>query len=61
MVAQALGWTSCLRWLDAPFKTHVGIHFAHASGRDAHAPVFYLHLEPGNCLAAAGVWLLASS
>jgi len=39
-----------------PFKTHVGVHFPHASGKDAHAPVFYLHLEPENCFAAAGVW-----
>jgi uncharacterized protein (TIGR02453 family) len=39
-----------------PFKTHVGIHFSHAGGKDAHAPVFYLHLEPDNCFAAAGVW-----
>jgi uncharacterized protein (TIGR02453 family) len=39
-----------------PFKTHVGIRFSHASGKDAHAPVFYLHLEPGRCFAAAGVW-----
>ena len=39
-----------------PFKTHVCIHFSHASGKDAHAPVFYLHLELGNCFAAAGVW-----
>jgi uncharacterized protein (TIGR02453 family) len=39
-----------------PFKTHVGIHFSHESGKDAHAPVFYLHLEPDNCFAAAGVW-----
>jgi uncharacterized protein (TIGR02453 family) len=39
-----------------PFKTHVGMHFSHASGKDAHAPVFYLHLEPGNCFVAAGVW-----
>ena len=39
-----------------PFKTHVGIHFSHASGKEAHAPVFYLHLEPDNCFAAAGVW-----
>src|SRR4051812_13349888 len=30
-----------------PFKTHVGIHFSHEKGKDAHAPVFYLHLEPG--------------
>ena len=39
-----------------PLKTHVGIHFSHASGKDAHAPGFYLHLEPDNCFAAAGVW-----
>ena len=39
-----------------PFKTHVGIHFSHASGKDAHAPVFYLHLEPGSCFVAAGTW-----
>jgi uncharacterized protein (TIGR02453 family) len=39
-----------------PYKTHVGIRFSHASGKDAHAPVFYLHLEPDNCFAAAGVW-----
>lgn len=39
-----------------PFKTHIGIRFAHEKGKDAHAPVFYLHLEPGNCFAAAGVW-----
>ncbi len=39
-----------------PFKTHVGIRFSHSSGKDAHAPVFYLHLEPENCFAAAGIW-----
>lgn len=39
-----------------PYKTHVGIHFSHESGKDAHAPVFYLHLEPDECFAAAGVW-----
>ena len=39
-----------------PFKTHIGIHFSHSSGKDAHAPVFYLHLEPDNCFAAAGIW-----
>jgi uncharacterized protein (TIGR02453 family) len=37
-----------------PYKTHIGIHFSHESGKDAH--VFYLHLEPENCFAAAGVW-----
>jgi uncharacterized protein (TIGR02453 family) len=39
-----------------PFKTHVGIHFSHSNGKDAHAPVFYLHLEPDNCFVAAGIW-----
>ena len=39
-----------------PFKTHIGIHFSHSSGKNAHAPVFYLHLEPDNCFAAAGTW-----
>jgi uncharacterized protein (TIGR02453 family) len=39
-----------------PFKTHIGIHFSHESGTDAHAPVFYFHIEPGGCFAAAGIW-----
>jgi uncharacterized protein (TIGR02453 family) len=39
-----------------PYKTHVGIHFHHSAGKDAHAPVFYLNLEPGACFAAAGIW-----
>jgi len=39
-----------------PFKTHVGMHFLHADGKDVHAPLFYLHFEPENCFAAAGVW-----
>ena len=39
-----------------PFKTHVGIHFSHEQGKDVHAPIFYLHLEPGGCFVAAGVW-----
>lgn len=29
-----------------PHKTHIGIHFSHEVGKDAHAPLFYLHLEP---------------
>lgn len=40
-----------------PYKTHVGMHFRHVATReDVHAPGFYLHLEPGNCLAALGLW-----
>lgn len=40
----------------APYKTNVGIHFRHMSGKDVHAPGFYLHLEPGQCFAGAGLW-----
>jgi uncharacterized protein (TIGR02453 family) len=40
----------------SPYKTHTGIHFRHALGRDAHAPGFYLHLEPGQVFAGAGIW-----
>ncbi len=39
-----------------PYKTHIGVQFAHEKAQDAHAPVFYLHLEPDNCFAAGGVW-----
>jgi uncharacterized protein (TIGR02453 family) len=40
-----------------PYKTQVGIQFRHVTTReDAHGPGFYLHLEPGNCLAALGLW-----
>ena len=39
-----------------PFKTHVGIYFSHAAGKDVQAPGFYLHIEPANCFAAAGIW-----
>ena len=39
-----------------PYKTNVGAHFRHAAGKDAHAPGFYLHLEPGTCFAGCGIW-----
>ena len=40
----------------SPYKTAAGIHFRHDSGRDAHGPGYYLHLEPGNLFAGAGIW-----
>jgi uncharacterized protein (TIGR02453 family) len=40
----------------SPYKTHVGIHFRHRNSADAHAPGFYLHLEPGDCFAGVGIW-----
>jgi len=39
-----------------PYKTHTGIQFRHERGRDAHAPGFYLHIEPGGCFAGMGSW-----
>lgn len=39
-----------------PYKTHVGIHFRHAQAKDAHAPGFYLHLDPAGCFAGVGIW-----
>ncbi|MBI4866933.1 MAG: DUF2461 domain-containing protein [Candidatus Wallbacteria bacterium] len=40
----------------SPYKTNAGAHFRHESHKDAHAPGFYLHLEPREVFAAAGVW-----
>ena len=39
-----------------PYKTHAAAHFRHEVTKDAHAPGFYLHLEPGNVYGAAGIW-----
>lgn len=39
-----------------PYKTNVGIQFRHASGKDVHAPGFYLHLAPSDCFTGAGMW-----
>jgi uncharacterized protein (TIGR02453 family) len=38
-----------------PYKTHVAMRFSH-SGKDVHSAGFYLHLEPGGCFAASGLW-----
>lgn len=40
----------------SPYKTHTGIFFRHAAAKDVHAPGFYLHLEPGQVFAGAGIW-----
>lgn len=40
----------------SPYKTHVAAQFRHEEGKDVHTPGFYLHLEPGNVLAGAGIW-----
>lgn len=40
----------------SPYKTWAAVQFRHEAGKDAHAPGFYLHLEPGNVLMGAGCW-----
>jgi len=41
----------------SPYKTNVGAHFSHLrGGRDAHAPGFYLHLEPVRSFGGGGLW-----
>ena len=40
----------------SPYKTHASAQFRHRAGKDAHAPGFYLHLEPGNVFVGAGSW-----
>lgn len=39
-----------------PYKTNTGMHFRHFLAKDAHAPGFYLHIEPGGCFAGIGLW-----
>jgi uncharacterized protein (TIGR02453 family) len=38
-----------------PYKTHIAMRFSHR-GKDVHSPGFYLHLDPGGCFAACGLW-----
>jgi uncharacterized protein (TIGR02453 family) len=40
----------------SPYKTHVGAHFPFG-GKDVHGPGYYLHLEPGGCFLAGGIWM----
>jgi uncharacterized protein (TIGR02453 family) len=39
-----------------PYKTNTGVHFRHQRSKDAHAPGYYLHLEPGECFMGVGMW-----
>jgi uncharacterized protein (TIGR02453 family) len=39
-----------------PYKTHVGLHFRHDHSKDAHAPGYYLHVEPGGVFLGVGIW-----
>jgi uncharacterized protein (TIGR02453 family) len=39
-----------------PYKTNIGMQFRHEGGTDIHAPGIYIHIEPSNCLVAAGCY-----
>jgi len=39
-----------------PYKTHIGCHFKHQAGKDAHAPGYYLHLESEKVVFGGGIW-----
>lgn len=39
-----------------PYKTHAGVQFRHAAGKDVHAPGYYLHLEPNSVFVGIGLW-----
>ena len=41
----------------SPYKTAAAAHFQYRhGGNDVHAPGFYLHLEPGDCMGGGGLW-----
>ena len=40
----------------APYKNWQGARLFHARSKQVEAPAFYLHLQPGHCFIAAGVW-----
>ncbi len=39
-----------------PYKEHAACQFRHESGRDAHAPGFYVHFAPDEVLYGGGIW-----
>ena len=39
-----------------PYKLNTGMHFRHERAKDAHAPGFYVHLQPGECFMGVGLW-----
>ncbi len=40
----------------SPYKENAGCHFRHEAGKDAHAPGFYVHLEPRDVFFGGGLW-----
>jgi uncharacterized protein (TIGR02453 family) len=43
-----------------PYKTHAACQFRHDSGKDVHAPGFYVHLGLDEVFCGGGIWQPAS-
>jgi len=39
-----------------PYKTNIGIQFRHESGKDVHAPGYYVHISLERVFLGAGIW-----
>ncbi len=39
-----------------PYKTNTGVHFRHERAKDAHAPGYYLHVDPAGSFGGVGIW-----
>jgi uncharacterized protein (TIGR02453 family) len=39
-----------------PYKENTGVQFRHEAARDAHAPGYYLHVQPGGTFMGVGLW-----
>lgn len=39
-----------------PYKEHAACQFRHMAGKDAHAPGFYVHLDPKEVFFGGGIW-----
>lgn len=39
-----------------PYKEHAACQFRHMAGKDAHAPGFYVHIEPKEVFFGGGIW-----
>ncbi len=40
-----------------PYKLNTGMQFRHERAKDAHAPGFYVHLQPRECFVGVGLWM----
>ncbi len=41
----------------SPYKLNLGIQFRHESGKDVHAPGYYVHIGLDECFIGAGSWM----